>query len=559
MRYGAVATIVFVGMVVAGAVWLTSGTGGAGSGANRPDRAAVESGDDSNPEDVLASVRSIVTSDTTIANAARDYYRSSDARLLWGSADSRSVGALVQATESAPAEGLWADEVDPSGIRDAIQRLDRSRGDSARAAAELDVSEEFLRLAALVGGGSAVREEVEVEWEMDADPAPDAEVLAQVATAGVDSALDALQPQHPVYDRMVSALERYRSLRDSAVTWPEIDSSAVAEPGDSAQVVAQVRARLAAGADPEERRLAQRGGEQAAVLDPSLAEGVAHYQGRHGVVVDSVIGPETVEMLNVSLEERIEQLRINLDRMRWLPRDFGAQAVLVNVAGFELQVLEENQPVLEMDVVVGQPEWRTRVFHDTIDHLVLNPYWHVPESIEAEETLPKVKDDPSYLRDTNMSVVPAGENYGEPVDPSSIDWGSATADMPYDFRQEPGPENALGQIKFIFPNRHNIYLHDTPQRAAFRRDFRAVSHGCIRLERPWDLARYVYRSSIDEDLSDMERIRSSRERTRVDLDRPIPVYLVYLTNWVDEDGEVAFHDDVYNRDARVDHRVEVEP
>jgi len=540
---------------------------GSGDGGEDPDRVerpepgVVDSGDDDDvdSEEVLASVRTLVASDSTLPDAARDYYQSSDARLLWGSADSRSARALIEAAESAPAEGLWADEVDPSGIRDATGRLDRSRGDSARAAAELDVSQEFLRLAALVGGGSAVRDEVEVEWEMDGDPAPGADALARVANSGVDAALDALQPQHPVYDRMVSALERYRGLRDSAATWPEIDSSAVAEPGDSARVVAQVRARLAAGADPEERRLARRSSGQDAIYDPSLAEGIAHYQGRHGVVVDSVIGPETVEMLNVSLEERTEQLRINLDRMRWLPRDFGEQAVLVNVAGFELQVLEENRPVLEMDVVVGQPEWRTRVFHDTIDHLVLNPYWHVPESIEAEETLPKVKADRSYLRNANMSVVPADDNFGEPVDPATIDWASATADMPYDFRQEPGPENALGQVKFIFPNRHNIYLHDTPQRAAFQRDFRAVSHGCIRLERPWDLARYVYRSSIDEDMSELDRIRSSRERTRVELDRPIPVYLVYLTNWVDEEGVVAFHDDVYNRDARVDHRVEVGP
>jgi murein L,D-transpeptidase YcbB/YkuD len=313
-------------------------------------------------------------------------------------------------------------------------------------------------------------------------------------------------------------------------------------------VVVEVRSRLQEGMDRVERRLAGEWTGNPEVLDPDLAAAVAHFQGRHGIAVDSVVGPETVRAMNVPLEQRIDELRLNLDRIRRLPRDFGERAVLVNIAGFELRVLEHNRPVISMAVVVGQPSWRTTVFQDEIDYLEVNPYWHVPESIEREELLPRVREDPAHLARQDISLVPAGDNFGTPVPTDTIDWARVDPDdFPYDFRQEPGPRNALGRVKFMFPNPHNIYLHDTPADQLFQRDFRAFSHGCVRLERPLELARYLLQTSSGVDPAELDRILASGERTRLELDTPVPVYLAYLTTWV-EDGTVSFHQDIYHFD-----------
>ncbi len=220
-------------------------------------------------------------------------------------------------------------------------------------------------------------------------------------------------------------------------------------------------------------------------------------RGVTAFAVDSVVGPETVRAMNVPLEQRIDELRLNLDRIRRLPRDFGERAVLVNIAGFELRVLEHNRPVISMAVVVGQPSWRTTVFQDGIDYLEVNPYWHVPESIEREELLPRVREDPAHLARQDISLVPAGD--------------------------------------------------DTPADQLFQRDFRAFSHGCVRLERPLELARYLLQTSSGVDPAELDRILASGERTRLDLDTPVPVYLAYLTTWV-EDGTVSFHQDIYHFD-----------
>lgn len=476
------------------------------------------------------------------------FYGSPESTLLWTSGENRDE--LMHALEQAELEGVSSDEVSAQAVRDALARAENGSSPE-RADAEVALSTAFLHLAGVYARGSDLRHETEVEWRMDRDPMPDAATLEQVAREGVEAALDSVRPTLEVYHRTVEALERYRDRLAEQPAWPSItaDDDTVVEQGESSAVVTAVRERLRASVEDREREMAESSGTVPDQLDPELAGAIALFQERHGLAVDSVIGPETILAMNVPLDERIDQLVLNLDRIRRLPRDFGARAILVNVAGFELRVLEQNRPVMQMAVVVGQPEWRTNVFSDSIEYLVVNPYWHVPESIEAAETLPSVQADPNYLAANRISVVPADDNFGEPVDPGTIDWASVNAeDMPWDFRQEPGPENALGQIKFMFPNEHNIYLHDTPADALFQEDFRAFSHGCIRVERPWELARYLVEAASEQTAEELIAIRDSRERTQVELSEPVPVFLAYLTTWVDEDGTVSFHQDLYELD-----------
>lgn len=524
---------------------------------DRNDR--VRSDDDASPgtaadtERLLPRVLERVD-ETSVDSAVAAFYRSSDGRPLWIAEESDHRSEMGEALERAFAEGVPTADLDLDTVR-AFLRTAGEGSDAERVDAELRLSEALLTLAGVYARGSALREESEVDWSMDRDPEPGADVLAQVGRDGVTATLDSLRPELAVYHRTVEALDRYRHRHETGAPWPRVEASdaPVVERGEAHPVVTAVRERLRASVVERERELAESGVERPDRLDAELAGAIARFQARHGIAVDSVVGPETIEAMNVPISERIDQLVLNLDRIRRLPHDFGERAILVNVAGFELRVLERNRPVMEMAVVVGQPEWRTNVFSDSIEHLVINPYWHVPESIEAAETLPSVKADPGYLAANRISVVPADDNFGAPVDPGSIDWASmSAADMPYDFRQEPGPSNALGQIKFMFPNAHNIYLHDTPAEALFQKDFRAFSHGCIRVERPWELARYIVENATDRTEAELRAIRDSRERTRVELNEPVPVFITYLTTWVDDEGTVSFHQDLYDYDERAE-------
>ena len=246
---------------------------------------------------------------------------------------------------------------------------------------------------------------------------------------------------------------------------------------------------------------------------------------------------------------RAEQLRMNLERWRWAPRDLGDRYVLINVPSYQLQVIEGESPVLSMRVIVGDAENQTPLFSDEMTYVVFSPYWNIPSSILREETLPRVIEDPEYLRRNDIEVVDA--DGGEVLDPESIDWADEEATEGLRFRHAPGPENALGLVKFIFPNHFSVYLHDTPTDKLFFEERRALSHGCIRVEQPVELAKYVLRGKPDWT---EERIRAAMRQEReqtVKLANPLPVHIGYWTAWVEPDGKtVTYTEDPYDIDPK---------
>lgn len=518
-----------------------------GAGADRSDSAeSVE-----RQGEILEVIRERLSGDAPDP-ALVDWYGQGSAELLWldGSRPGDRGDDLLEALRAVEAEGIDPASLGAPGVAEEWERSRRRNLDvEAAASLELALSTAFVELSRTLLQGSDPEGEQSVDWDLDRDEDPGTRVLRSLAGGSVEGVLEGLRPTLEVYGATVEALAAYTARRSEGGGWPRVTGlDEAAAPGDTRPVVADVRERLRQGMDPVEQRLAASGSGDPQRLDPDLAAALAHFQGRHGIAVDSVIGPETVQAMNVPLEQRIQELRLNLDRIRRLPRDFGERAVLVNIAGFELRVLEENETALSMAVVVGQPSWRTTVFREEIDHLVVNPYWHVPESIEQEEILPRLEEDPGYLARQHMSLVPRADNFGDPVPSDTVDWSRVDPeDFPYDFRQEPGPWNALGRVKFMFPNPHNIYLHDTPADQLFERDFRAFSHGCVRVERPMELAHYLLETSSGTEPEEFDRILASGDWTRIDLEDPVPVYLAYLTTWV-EDGTVSFHQDIYNFD-----------
>src|SRR5262245_29283785 len=240
---------------------------------------------------------------------------------------------------------------------------------------------------------------------------------------------------------------------------------------------------------------------------------------------------------------KVRQIAQNMERWRWLPQELGRRYILVDVPAYTLEVVEHDEPVMTMRVVVGKPSWPTPVLSATMSHVVLNPDWHVPPSIAAQELLPILRSNPGYLTQQNMRV-----SYGpHDVDPRSIDWGKVSKkNFPYRLRQEPGPKNPLGNIKFMFPNRFQVYLHDTPSRTLFAKPERAFSHGCVRVEKPTDLAEYVLRGTLSRDRL-LASIGQRTSRTVV-LTEPVPIYFVYRTVWVKDDGALQFQPDIYGYD-----------
>jgi murein L,D-transpeptidase YcbB/YkuD len=264
---------------------------------------------------------------------------------------------------------------------------------------------------------------------------------------------------------------------------------------------------------------------------------------------DGVFGPQTLAELNVSVEERIRQIEINMERSRWLSGDPGDHYLMVNIADFTLTVVEKGEAVLSMAVVVGTPFRRTPVFSTRLSYLIFSPSWNVPVSILRKDKLPLIKSDIKYLAAHHYQIVAWKDFPNRLLDPESLDWEGITADnFPGLLRQEPGPWNALGRVKFMLPDSFNIYLHDSPDRHLFERKTRIFSSGCIRIERPFDLAAYLLRNREDWDEKRIRQAMASGKPQRVDLREHLPVHILYRTAWVDGQGRLQFRRDVYGRD-----------
>ncbi len=283
-------------------------------------------------------------------------------------------------------------------------------------------------------------------------------------------------------------------------------------------------------------------------FDSTLLKYLVQFQNEFGLEPDSVVGPKTIAALDRPITDYIDQIKLNLDRWRWLPRDHPPTYIVVNIAGFYLDVFEDDTIALTKKVMVGNVRTKTPVFGDMIQYLELNPYWTVPYSIATREMLPKIKKDPGYLSRNNYKLLKNGKS----VDPYSVDWSTIKrSGFPYVIRQNPNKKNALGIVKFMFPNRYNVYLHDTPSKHLFVEYSRAFSHGCIRLEKPVELAEYLLKDNSKWTPQKIEQTLKRGKNKRIDLKTPLPIYLTYFTTWVDKEGTLQFQKDVYRRDKKL--------
>ena len=478
---------------------------------------------------------------------ARRFFRSA-----WSNEQgpNRLADDLVAAIGRADLEGLRPEEYHLAGIRAllAVVRTDASNGrntDPDRLA-ELDLllTDAFLLYGSHLLAGRVDPETLHPRWEANRRGADLATVLHDALDSrNVARALQRLAPTQEGYRWLREALAREQAVAESG-GWPTLPDGPVLKRGDRAPAVALLRERLRLEGDLRPGGKVQ----DTEAFGATLERALQRFQQRHGLEADGTVSPPTRAELNVSAAARAEQLRLNLERWRWLPKELGRRRIIVNIAAYELEVIEDEEVVLSMRVVVGMQYKRTPVFSDTMRYIVLNPNWHVPRSIAVEELIPKVQSDPSYLERFGMRVLTTGPDPQE-VDPGTVDWASVRADsFPYRFRQDPGQSNALGRIKFMFPNPYDVYLHDTPSRGLFDRAQRDFSHGCIRIEKPIDLAVYLMRKDSRWKREAIEAALDEGTERTVYLPRPIPIHLLYWTAWADENGTIQFRSDIHGLD-----------
>jgi len=453
------------------------------------------------------------------------------------------VDELMSAIAAAPQHGLDPEDYHYEAL---TARLDIAgkglKGATSTVNLDLLLTDALAQYALTLHFGKLDPEDLDPEWNLSREFGNEGIVdhfFEVLETGEIARFLEEASPQFPPYRRLMDALLGYHELA-AAGGWPSVPEGSGLSNGQRDPRVADLRARLAVTDG-----LQKGAGDDAEAFDDAVEEAVIRFQRRHGLDPDGKVGPKTIDALNVSVEARVDQIRANLERARWVYRDVVDDFIIADIAGFQLRLFRDNKPVWTTRIQVGKPYHATPVFTEEMTYLVLNPTWTIPPGILRKETLPAARRDPDYLKNRNMSVI---RSDGSVVDPATVDFNGK---FPYGIRQEPGPKNALGRVKFIFPNPYFVYFHDTPSKSLFDRSDRAFSHGCIRTENPLDLAELLLADKEGWDRARIDKVIKSEKMTTVTLAEPMTVFLLYWTADPQPDGAVHFRNDVYSRDARI--------
>jgi len=450
-----------------------------------------------------------------------------------------SAEKIMAAFKSSAAEGFR-----PSDYLTPDLDLAAAGTDPARlAAVETAFSAAAVKYAQDIYGGRINPLLVNKTWTITPKRINEAEMLMKLASADDPMAIfTELEPKHPEFHRLKAALAKFDEHAN--IDQVSIPEGKTLKPGMTDERVPLLRQRLGV-AEPDVPETA--GAEAAPDLtyDAELVAAVKTFQESLDLTADGIAGPATIAALNGGMAATKDDIIANMERWRWEPEDFGKFHVFVNLPEFRLRIMEDGEQKYTTRVVIGTPKNQTPVFSDEIEHIVVNPYWNVPASIKANEIRPHLLANPNYLAGQNMEMLSGGKV----INAAAIDWTTTNINN-FHVRQKPGAGNALGQVKFLFPNQHDVYLHDTPSKSLFSRSYRAYSHGCVRVENPMEFADYLTAHEPGVTRASLEGLFGSKE-TWVNVKNHIPVHLTYFTLRVDEDGTIRSYGDVYGANKKV--------
>ncbi len=471
-------------------------------------------------------------------------YAGQEYRPLWTDPD--RVRELIELVRTAPEDGLIPEDYLVDQV-EAQWRLAQASGSPLdRANLDLILTESVVRYGyhQLFGKVNATEIDSDVNFtrKFFAGREP-AEAIPEFIASPTPlvTQLRGFVHRSPVYRGLKVQLAEHRRIAAQG-GWPPVPVGDTLHPGDTDPRVPFLRQRLAVSGD-----LPPGSDISSPVFDDALKAAVVSFQGRHALDADGVVGKNTYTAMNVPVETRIEQIRLSLERLRWVRLERKDRFIAVNIAGFRVFFVEGDGIAWMTRAMVGKTYRQTPVFRGTLSYMEINPTWTVPPGILRNDKLPAIKRDPGYLARNNMSVL---DRDGRKIDPSTIDWQSYGNTIPYILRQEPGPNNALGEIKFIFPNKHFVFLHDTPSRSLFSRAERAFSSGCIRVQDPFRLAELIMADPVEYSRASLEGIRDTRQTRRINTPK-LPVLVLYLTASLETDGRPRFLRDVYERDQKL--------
>jgi len=475
-------------------------------------------------------------------------YERRDFRPAW--TNQGNIEALMKLIKDMALEGLNPEDYHLTELQDLREEIDNSPSPTVESRVNYDImlSDALVRIIYHLLFGKVDPDRLDANWNIYK------EIENQDPVAWIQAAIDSPDLYNLIKDSLPpdrffvvlrKGLKKYREIKVQG-GWETIPAGPTLDPGMEDPRILLIRNRLRFTDD-----LTDETNSDSNLYDDVLLETVKRFQKRHGLTDDGRIGKNTLSAMNISVDKRIEQILVNLERGRWVYRDLGKNLILVNIAAFKSTFFRNNKIEWTERSQVGKEYRQTPVFKADLKYLVFNPTWTVPPTILAKDILPAIKKDISYLKRKNMKVL---SRNGKVLDPLTIEWNKYNgSNFPYIIRQDPGPSNALGRVKFIFPNKHFVFLHDTPSKALFNRDKRALSSGCIRVEHPYNLAEVVLNDSIKWNLQKIEDMVKSKKTRTVYLDNPLPVLLLYATAFPANrsDDIISFREDIYNRDQAI--------
>jgi murein L,D-transpeptidase YcbB/YkuD len=491
----------------------------------------------------LRAAGGIYVQGLAIASAAllADFYAARAGQPVW--TDAARVEELFGLLATAETHGLDPGDYYLPQLRRLQAQYQLDHDPALGAALDLLLTESLIRFGYHQRFGKVNPARMEPTWNFSRQfregRDPLSALQAVVAAPSLQAFVENWIGRAPLYSALQKALADYRRIAEAG-GWPVIASGPVLREGDQDPRVPAVRRRLVIAGDlPPAADLEDES------FDAALAAGVRAFQARHALAADGVVGAATLAAMNVPVANRIDQLRLSLERSRWLADDTAGEVIVVNIAGSEVFATRNGERFWARRAVVGRVNRQTPIFRGAMTWLELNPTWTVPPTILREDVLPRLRQDPGYLAEHQLSVLDAR---GRVVDPQTIDWQRVGNRPPWTFRQAPGPKNSLGRIKFMFPNPHAVFLHDTPNRKLFERTRRLLSSGCVRIEDPLSLAEILLADPVRWNRQSLQAAIDTGKTQRVSLPRPWPVLMLYWTAELDAAGRVRFLPDVYDRD-----------
>lgn len=471
-------------------------------------------------------------------DSVKNFYASRNFEPIWNDVSIRQ--SFIDSLQSAESQGLYFEDYHGTELKKLNEDIKNS-STKQLSGLELLLTDAFFRFGDHLYNGKTDPKKIHGIWDIDKDQINLKILLEQaIKENNLEVAFDKLRPKNPVYSQLIASEKEFRQLKKESENFKEISKGEIIKNGMQDARIQDIQFRLLALGYLDNVKI----GNFSYTED--MIESVKKFQEDHGIEVDGNIGDETIQLLNKGYDKRYNQILVNLERWRWYPRDLGNHYILINIPGYNLQVIKDGDTTSTHKIMVGTIARKTPIFSNEIDHVIFNPEWNIPPTIKLKDVIPGVRRDPDYLAKKNIEVY---DGNGNRLDPSNIDW-SQNEVKSYKYRQAPGSSNPLGRVKIMYPNKYLVYLHDTPSKSLFERNTRAQSSGCIRVEGAIELAEYLLNDQPEMTSEKIQPILDRGTIKKINMTQQVKIYHFYWTAWR-ENGKTRFIKDIYNYDDKI--------